>query len=148
MKEWIKLNKKLQTRDTDKPYLKAVQENHNWIYCPPVSHGDWCFGRYETISNEIAERLAKSAVFGEGISPFQLEPLLKKLKDNPESAPDLYAELKESCDKYKNDIYQACIRYGCYSFNYLYDDEGEIVDYEEITYKPHLDTSMMHYWDE
>lgn len=150
MKEWMQLNQKQKprTKNTDKPYLKAVEENHNWIYSPPAYCAELCVGTYQTISNEIAERLTNSVMFEDSIPPFQLAPLIRKLKENPELDPDLYRDFMESFNKYKNDIYQACVQRGYFAFNYRYDDDGEIIDYEEIAYKPHLDTSMMHWWDD
>jgi len=140
MKEWQTLN------GGKKPFLPFIESNEIWIYIPREPN-DYCYGKFSTISDKIAYRLACEELF-ESAPNFSLYPKLEKLQENPSLNPSLYRKFNKALERYKKKIKDECARKGEFIFNEVCDEEGDLVDYESIVYKPNLDTSLMICWDQ
>lgn len=140
MKEWQAVN------GGKKPFLPFIESNEIWIYIPREP-SEYCCGKFSTISDEIAYRLACKEVFGSA-PMFWLYPRLEKLRENPSLDPRLSRKFNKALERYKKKIKDECARKGEFMFNQVWDEEGDLIDYESIEYKPNLDTSLMVCWDE
>ncbi len=122
-------------------YRKAIENNERWILFPG-ENGELCSGSFEYFSNLIAKRYAWDKVYETVYKDIEYE-LIEKLERYPERYPTLTAKVNrvwnETYNRMKSTIREHCAKYGKYQFNILTNEEGEIVDCEELTYRPELD---------
>jgi len=123
-------------------YRKAIENNERWILFPREIDGDACSGSFEYLSDLIADRFAKLEVEKTVYKDFDNDQFMEVI-GNPEQYSEIINEANriesETFNRLKNSIRDHCAKYGKYEFNFLVDDEDQVIDREELTYRPELD---------